>query len=61
MPNCFDQLKVLGRVIAIVGHEPMMRTTIYKSISENKFETTQPWDTVAPRLLGFPEPSEFQF
>lgn len=57
----FDQLKVLGRVIAIVGHEPMMRTTIYKSISENQYETTQPWDTVAPRLVGFPEPNEFQF
>lgn len=57
----FEQLKVLGRVMAIVGHEPMMRTTIYKGISENKFETSQPWDTIAPRLLGFPEPSTFKF
>jgi protein-L-isoaspartate(D-aspartate) O-methyltransferase len=57
----FDQLKVLGRVMAIVGQEPMMRTTIYKGISENKFETTQPWDTVAPCLEGFPEPSKFKF
>jgi protein-L-isoaspartate(D-aspartate) O-methyltransferase len=29
--------------------------------SESKWDTIQPWDTVAPRLLNFPEPSRFAF
>jgi protein-L-isoaspartate(D-aspartate) O-methyltransferase len=55
------QLKVLGRLIAIVGEEPMMRAHLVKGVSELNFETTQPWDAVVPRLVGFPEPSRFKF
>ena len=55
------QLKVGGRLIAIVGNEPMMRTTIITRTSESNFTTQQPWDTIVPRLLNFPEPSKFQF
>ena len=47
-------------VVAIVGYEPMMRTTVVRR-QGNQFTTTQPWDTVAPRLQGFAEPSRFQF
>ncbi len=50
-----------GRLAAIVGHEPMMRATIVTRIGEASFQTAQPWDTVAPRLLNFPEPSSFRF
>lgn len=55
------QLKVGGRLLAIVGNEPMMRATIVTRTGEAEFKTNQPWDTVAPRLLNFPEPSHFQF
>ncbi|RJP70126.1 MAG: protein-L-isoaspartate O-methyltransferase [Comamonadaceae bacterium] len=50
-----------GRLAAIVGHEPMMRATIVTRTGEAAFQTAQPWDTVAPRLRNFPEPSRFQF
>ena len=55
------QLKVGGRLVAIVGDEPMMRATIVTRCGESAFTTSQPWDTVAPRLLNFPEPSRFNF
>ncbi|WP_296447705.1 protein-L-isoaspartate O-methyltransferase family protein [Rhodoferax sp. UBA5149] len=55
------QLKVGGRLMAIVGDEPMMRATLVTRTGETEFKTSQPWDTVAPRLLNFPEPSPFHF
>jgi protein-L-isoaspartate(D-aspartate) O-methyltransferase len=55
------QLKVGGRLIGIVGEEPTMRLHIVTRISDAEFKTTTPWDTVAPRLLNFPEPSHFHF
>ena len=54
-------LKVGGRLGAIVGDEPMMRTTFVSRLGETQYRTTQPWDTVAARLLNFPEPSHFTF
>ncbi len=50
-----------GRLAAIVGFEPMMRATIVTRQGEASFQTAQPWDTVAPRLRNFPEPSAFRF
>ena len=54
-------LKVGGRLSAIVGFEPMMRATLITRVTEDAWRTTQAWDTVAPRLLNFPEPSRFTF
>ena len=56
-----DLLKVGGRLSAIVGYEPMMRATLITRVDQASFRTTQAWDTVAPRLLNFPEPSTFTF
>lgn len=50
-----------GRLAAIVGFEPMMRATIVTRTGDAAFQTAQPWDTVAPRLRHFPEPSRFRF
>ena len=50
-----------GRLVAIVGQEPMMRATVVTRVGDASFQTAQPWDTLAPRLLNFPEPSRFQF
>ena len=54
-------LNIGGRLAAIVGNEPMMRAHFVTRVSEGQWETTQPWDTIAPRLLNFPEPSPFNF
>ena len=55
------QLKVGGRLVAIVGDEPMMRATVVTRTSDTAFTTTQPWDVNAARLSGFAEPSRFAF
>lgn len=55
-----SQLSEGGRLAAVVGQEPMMRATFIRRTGD-RFETTQPWDTIAPRLLHFPEPSRFTF
>jgi protein-L-isoaspartate(D-aspartate) O-methyltransferase len=54
-------LKVGGRLGAFVGDEPMMRATLVTRNSATDFSTVQAWDTVAPRLRNFPEPSRFKF
>jgi protein-L-isoaspartate(D-aspartate) O-methyltransferase len=55
-----QQLKVGGRLVAIVGDEPMMRATVVTRANDS-FTTTEPWDCNAPRLAGFTEPSRFAF
>ena len=59
--NLLAQLRTGGRLIGIVGDEPMMRATVVRRDGETTWTTAQPWDTVAPRLLHFPEPSRFRF
>ena len=49
-----------GRLGAIVGGEPVMRFTLTRRTGD-RFATTSPWDTIAPRLVNFPEPSGFTF
>jgi protein-L-isoaspartate(D-aspartate) O-methyltransferase len=56
-----QQLSIGGRLAAIVGDEPMMRTTLITRSGENNWTTTEPWDCNAPRLSGFAEPSRFKF
>ncbi|MEI7537804.1 MAG: protein-L-isoaspartate O-methyltransferase [Comamonadaceae bacterium] len=59
--NLLAQLKVGGRLLAIVGQEPVMRATIINRTGEAEFSTSQPWDSAAPTLLNFPVPSPFRF
>jgi len=56
-----DQVKVGGRVIGVVGNEPMMRATVMTRTGDATWTTTQPWDTIVPRLLNFVQPSRFYF
>ncbi|PUE51101.1 protein-L-isoaspartate O-methyltransferase [Limnohabitans sp. 2KL-17] len=56
-----QQLTVGGRLAAIVGDEPMMRTTLISRTSDTSWTTTEPWDCNAPRLSGFAEHSRFKF
>jgi protein-L-isoaspartate(D-aspartate) O-methyltransferase len=60
-PALLDLLKVGGRLAAIVGDEPMMRFTLVTKVADASFKSAQAWDTVAPRLLGFAQPSSFTF
>jgi protein-L-isoaspartate(D-aspartate) O-methyltransferase len=56
-----QQLKIGGRLAAIVGHEPIMRARIVTRAGENAWSEVDAFDTVAPRLQGFSEPSRFTF
>ena len=56
-----EQLKIGGRLLAVVGHDPIMRAVRVTRRSEAGFERTELFDTVTPRLEGFPERSRFSF
>jgi len=56
-----EQLKVGGRLMAIVGELPVMRATLVTRVSERDFRSIDIFDTAAPRLDGFAEPPRFRF
>jgi len=56
-----EQLKVGGRLMAILGEVPVMRATLVTRLSERDFRSVDIFDTVAPRLDGFAEPPRFRF
>ena len=56
-----QQLKVGGRLMAIVGEEPVMRATLVTRTGAATWTETQRWDTVAARLAHFPVPARFKF
>jgi protein-L-isoaspartate(D-aspartate) O-methyltransferase len=55
------QLKIGGRLVGIVGDEPIMHACVITRTSENNFKTDEKWDDNAPRLQNFPQPSGFKF
>lgn len=55
------QLKVGGRLLAIVGDEPVMRATLVTRITESEYKSVELFDTVAARLPGFTPVSAFEF
>ncbi|MDE2297857.1 MAG: protein-L-isoaspartate O-methyltransferase [Burkholderiales bacterium] len=55
------QLKVGGRLSAIVGFEPVMRAVLITRSGDQGLERRVLFDTVAQRLQGFAEPSRFNF
>ena len=56
-----DQLKPGGRLLAIVGDEPVMCATLFTRVAERQFKREALFDTVAPRLQGFAESPRFAF
>ena len=56
-----SQLKVGGRRAAIVGELPVMRAVRVTRVDERSFSSVDLFDTVAPRLHGFDEPTRFRF
>jgi hydrophobic/amphiphilic exporter-1 (mainly G- bacteria), HAE1 family len=57
--NLLSMLKVGGRLVAVVGDDPIMRATVVTRTSDTAYSTVQTWDIVIPRLQNFPEPSRF--
>ena len=55
------QLKVGGRLLALVGEDLIMCATRISRTGEAEFTTKVLWDSVAPALLNFPAPSHFHF
>ena len=56
-----EQLKTGGRLLAIVGQEPVMQAQRITRLGDSGFQTENLFDTVAPRLTGFAEPDRFRF
>jgi protein-L-isoaspartate(D-aspartate) O-methyltransferase len=56
-----EQLKPGGRLLAVVGQEPMMRAVRITRQADRSFKSEALFDTVAPRLDGFDEPGAFRF
>jgi protein-L-isoaspartate(D-aspartate) O-methyltransferase len=56
-----EQLKIGGRLIAIVGDEPVMRARLSTRADSASWSHTDLFDTVAPRLRGFPDTRRFSF
>lgn len=56
-----QQLSDGGRLVAMVGDEPVMRAVCVRRLADSRFETRDLFDTVAPRLRNFDEPSRFTF
>ena len=59
--SMLEQLKRGGRLIAIVGDEPVMRARLFKRIDDASWSQVDLFDTVAPRLQNFPQPERFVF
>ncbi|MEF7613711.1 protein-L-isoaspartate O-methyltransferase [Aquincola sp. MAHUQ-54] len=55
------QLKEGGRLAAIVGQEPVMRAVLITRTGAAAYQREELFDTVAPRLSGFGEPTRFSF
>jgi len=56
-----SQLKPGGRLTAIVGQLPVMRAVLVTRGEDAGHATVELFDTAAPRLTGFGEPSRFTF
>ena len=56
-----NQLSIGGRLLAVVGQDPVMRASVITRTADQQWQTSEPWDTMAPRLQGFPEHNRFSF
>jgi protein-L-isoaspartate(D-aspartate) O-methyltransferase len=56
-----NQLSIGGRLLAVVGEDPVMRASVITRTADQQWQTSEPWDTLAPRLQGFPEHNRFSF
>lgn len=60
-PALLKLLKPTGRLLAVVGEEPVMQTTLIQRHADGSSHARVLWDVVIPRLHGFTENSAFHF
>lgn len=56
-----QQLKPGGRLVAVTGELPIMRARLFTHAGNGAWSDVDLFDTVAPRLQGFAEPTRFRF
>lgn len=62
LPEAFlKQVKVGGRIVAIVGEAPVMSCNIVTRVSEAAYDTVKVFETNVKPLTGAAVPSHFQF
>jgi len=59
--SLLNLLKVGGRLVGILGSEPIMHAQVITRTSDTNFTSVDKWDDNAPRLVNFPQPSPFKF
>ena len=59
--NLLEQLRVGGRLAAIVGHLPIMQAKVWTRSAPSSWTEEVVFETVAPRLLNFPTANPFKF
>lgn len=59
--SLLGQLKVGGKLIAVVGEDPIMHATLFTRTGDQQWHSRALWDTAVPGLEGFGKPSHFQF
>ena len=57
----FSMLQPGGRLLAVVGDDPMMHATRFTVLPDGSMHSQILWDVVTPRLHGFAETPAFQF
>ncbi|WP_198116033.1 protein-L-isoaspartate O-methyltransferase family protein [Massilia rhizosphaerae] len=62
LPEAFlKQVKVGGRIAAIIGQAPVMEASVITRTGENTYSTIKVFETNVRYLTGAPVPSHFQF
>jgi protein-L-isoaspartate(D-aspartate) O-methyltransferase len=62
LPDAFlKQIKVGGRIAAIVGEAPVMSCNIVTRVADTAFDTVKVFETNVKPLTGAPVPSHFEF
>lgn len=62
LPEAFlKELKVGGRIAAIVGEPPAMSCNIVTRVSDSAYDTVKVFETNVKPLTGAPAPSHFEF
>ena len=56
-----DRLTVGGRLFAFVGDEPTMQARLHTRGEQGRIETENLFETMTPRLHGFPDREPFRF
>ena len=59
--SLLNQLKVGGKLIAIVGGDPIMHATLFTRVADQQWQSRALWDTAVPALEGFVKTSSFKF